>query len=208
MRRMQKTIACPPRKARRPRTVIGTIGLIAPPSATAGISRTKTRRARAAAPQDSSSSAPPASTTASAPVNLVPPKPSTNARKSIADARAELTSLPMRDEQDTSVSVDPRVNAAGVQNSQRAATTEAAAPASPITFALARYRGREPLQRSPRRRCRSAGKSAGERRDDVTAGRYPGSARRSGPVSGKAVGIDADAVPRDGRRAHAGGPDG
>ena len=85
------------------------------------------------APQDSSSSAPPASTTASAPVNLVPPKPSTNARKSIADARAELTSMPMRDEQDTSVSVDPRVNAAGVQNSQRAATTEAAAPASPIS---------------------------------------------------------------------------
>ncbi len=54
-------------------------------------------------------------------------------RKSIADARAELTSPPMRVEQDASVNVDPRVNAAGVQNSQRAATTDAAAPASPIT---------------------------------------------------------------------------
>ena len=88
-----------------------------------------------AAPQDSSSSTPRTSTSAPEPVNLVPPQPNTNVRKSIADARAELTSPPMRVEPDASANVDPRVNAtaapASVKNNERAAATDAAA-ASPI----------------------------------------------------------------------------
>jgi hypothetical protein len=100
--------------------------------------RDESEKSARATTQEASSSAPPESTSASAPINLVPPpKPSPSVRKSVADARAEFTVPPMRVERDAGagVNVDPRTSAAapaGVQNNERAAAPEVDAPSSPV----------------------------------------------------------------------------
>lgn len=99
--------------------------------------RDESDKSARATTQEASSSAPPESTSASAPINLVPPpKPSPSVRKSVADARAEFTVPPMRVERDAGagVNVDPRTSAApaGVQNNERAAAPEVDAPSSPV----------------------------------------------------------------------------
>jgi hypothetical protein len=99
--------------------------------------RDESDKSARATTQEASSSAPPESTSASAPINLVPPpKLSPSVRKSVADARAEFTVPPMRVERDAGagVNVDPRTSAApaGVQNNERAAAPEVDAPSSPV----------------------------------------------------------------------------
>lgn len=99
--------------------------------------RDESEKSARATTQEASSSAPPESTSASAPINLVPPpKLSPSVRKSVADARAEFTVPPMRVERDAGagVNVDPRTSAApaGVQNNERAAAPEVDAPSSPV----------------------------------------------------------------------------
>ena len=142
---------------------------------------TRATRARAPRRRISSSSTPPASTSASAPINLVPPpKPSPSVRKSVADARAELTVPPMRVEQEQGgVNVDPRDrrrNRPGrLSRTPRAAAPEAAAPSSPVASRWPDSHGTQPLpaQRSPRRRRRSARKPAGREPAGATAGHCP-----------------------------------
>lgn len=91
------------------------------------------KTARAEAP-DSTSPPPSQAASSSAATDPAPP-PSLLARKSIADARAELTAPQMRVE-DTSVTADPRAGgaapAASLPNSRNATTPDAAAPSSSV----------------------------------------------------------------------------
>ena len=94
------------------------------------------KTARAAPPQDSASSPPSQAPSSSAAANPVSPPQNLLARKSIADARAELTSPQMRVDQDTSVPAEPRAGGAApvasLPNSQRAIAPDAATPSSSV----------------------------------------------------------------------------
>jgi hypothetical protein len=100
------------------------------------IGEEKNKSARAA-PKDSSSSPAASAPEASPPVspvaaNAVSTQQNLNVRKSLADARAELTAPQARVEDLSEPQTTGAVPVAGIANGQRAAAPDAAAPSSPI----------------------------------------------------------------------------
>ena len=124
------------------------------------IGEEKNKSARAA-PKDSSSSpaasapeaSPPVSPVAAAPVS---PQQTINVRKSIADARAELTAPQARVEDLSEPQTTGAVPVASIANGQRAAAPDAAAPSSPITSRWPGIIRRQPIERSAPCRRRAA----------------------------------------------------
>ena len=155
--------------------------------------------------------------------NAVSPQQSINARKSIADARAELTAPQARVEDLIEPQTTGAVPVASIANSQRAAAPDAPRhrpshragrnlPASahravralprPSHRKARRLKTRRPKASRPRTSKPTAFKPI---RSRATARRRPGRARCRGLIAGKTVGIDADAAAGHGRCAGAGG---